>query len=41
MMIHIDEVDDPGERTKLMERYKNQQSYLVGLIAKLTPSATA
>jgi len=41
MMIHIDEIGDPGERTKLMERYKNQQSYLVGLITKLTPSTTA
>ena len=41
MMIHIDEVDDPGEWTKLMERYKHQQSYLVDLIAKLTPRATA
>ena len=41
MMIHIDEVDDPAERTKLMERFKHQQSYLVDLITKLTPRATA
>ena len=41
MMIHIDEVDDPGERTKLMERYKHQQSYLVKLITKLTSRTMA